>query len=271
MGMIGITEEIVKIMDKLVECERPAKRLPLLKELRMLADEFVTKDPRCRAIRTYAHKIKDVLHNPSGEKDLLIDYLSGLRDEIRKLCAAIIADEGHKYRKHWIDKIRVDKGEGKDCYCISLDRFLREVEKELFEFDRELLDDVILLGEYLDEIRAEYECSYYCKGDFEILYYGHHSRGGASFEWIKCNALSVSYERPRDLFFHVPSKRNFLICVTKTNITENGILNLIKILDDVEKAYKEAYTKIASIVAKNEEVLRKIRNLVAPYALSATL
>jgi len=62
-----------------------------------------------------------------------------------------------------------------------------------------------------------------------------------------------------------------LICVTKTNITENGILNLIKILDDVEKAYKEAYTKIASIVAKNEEVLRKIRSLVAPYALSATL
>ena len=270
--MVEITEKIVKIMDELVECERPAKRLPLLKELRVLADEFVAKDPRCKAIRTYARKIKDVLHNPSSEKDLLGDYLSGLRDEIRKLCVPIIVDEKHQYRKHWIfDKIGVSISEKKDCYRISFDRFLQEVEGELFEFDRELLDDVILLGEYLDEIRAEYERSYYCKGDFEILYYGYHSQEKASFKWIKCNALSVSYERPRDLVFHVSSKRDFWINITETNIAENGILNLIKILDGVEEAYKEAYTKIASIVAKNEEALRKIRNLAAPYALSATL
>lgn len=269
--MVEITEKIVKIMDELVECERPAKRLPLLKELRVLADEFVAKDPRCRAIRTYARKIKDVLHNPSSEKDLLGNYLVGLRDEVRKLCMPIIVDEKHLYRKQWIDKIGVSVSEEKDCYRIFFDRFLQKVEEEFFEFDGELLDDVILLVECLDEIRAEYECSYYCKGDFEILYYGYHSQEEASFKWIKCNALSVSYERPRDLVFHVPSKRDFWINIAETNIAENGILNLIKILDSVEEAYKEAYTKIASIVAKNEEVLRKIRNLAAPYALSTTL
>ncbi|MCD6209525.1 MAG: hypothetical protein J7J01_01285 [Methanophagales archaeon] len=263
-----IAEEIMEIMDKLVECERPAKRLPLLKEIRALAEEFVAKDARCRAIRAYAHKIKNVLRNSS-----LKDYLHSLRDEIRRLCTPIMVDEKHLYRKHWMKEIEVvSKSEKGGCYCISLDNFLQRMEEDIFEFGRELLDDVILLGEYLDKIRAEYECFHYCNGDFEILYYGYHDREGASFKWIKCNALSVSYERPRDLIFHpLSSKRDFWINVTETSITENGILNLIKILDDVEGAYKEAYTKIKTIVAENEEVLRKIRSLVAPYLLATTL
>jgi len=267
-----MVEEIVEIMNKLVRCEQVGKRLSLLKEIRALADEFIAKDPRCRAIRTYTHKIEDVLHNPSDKTKTLKHYLYDLTDEIKRLCMSMIVDKKHLYRKHWVEEIEVRESENRDYYYVTFDKFLQKVEEGLFEFDRELLDDVVLLGEYLNETKAEYERFHYCNGDFEILYYGYHDRGKASFKWIKCNALSVSYERPRDLIFHpLPSKRDFWINVTETSITENGILNLIKILDDVEEAYKEAYTKIKTIVAENEEVLRKIRSLVAPCLLATTL
>ncbi|RLE43766.1 hypothetical protein DRJ19_02140 [Candidatus Woesearchaeota archaeon] len=256
-----LTKEIIEIMDELTKYKTPIKRLPLLKKLKPLADEFIAKDERCKAIRLYAHRIEGLLDKALGKRYASIQgYLEDLAKEINKLCAVILGKEKWKT----ITDVMVHSDQG--SYHLKCYYPLLSIEENFFSFDEELQDDIIQLAKFLSRIRKKYKETARYKGNFEIFAYKYCS-DQMQYYWAKCDTLVIHYAYPKNPDFYAPVACHFPVNLMKNNIT-GGILSLIKCLDDVREVYKKVYNNLKSIITNNEKALNEIRKLATPYILA---
>ena len=256
-----LAEEIVEIMDELTKYKTPVKRLPLLKKLKPLADEFVAGDERCKAIRLYAHRIRGLLDKALGKRYASIQgYLEDLAKEINKLCAVILGERKWKT----ITDVMVHSDQG--AYHLKCHYPLLCMEEKFFSFDGELQDDIIQLAKFLSRIRKKYKETARYKGDFEIFTYKY-SSDQMRYYWAKCDTLVIHYAYPKNPDFYAPVACYFPVNLMENNIT-GGILSLIKCLDDVKEAYKKAYNNLKTIITNNEKALNEMRKLAAPHILA---
>jgi len=252
-----LAEKIIEIMDELTKYKTPVKRLPLLKRLKPLADEFVAKDERCKTIIIHAHRMKKLFDKRYKS---IQGYLEELAKEINKLCRIILGE------KRWrtISDVMVQTEE--NSYYLRCYYPLQCIEEQFFSFDEGLQDDVVQLAKSLSRIRKKYKEVVRYTGDFEIFAYTGSSIN-PQYRWIKCESLIIHYTYPENPDFIAPGTGYFSINLMKNNVT-GGILNLIKCLDAVEEIYKKAYNNLKTIITNNERALNEIRNLAAPYILS---
>ena len=254
-----LTKEIIEIMDELTKYKTPIKRLPLLKKLKPLADEFIAKDKRCKAIRLYVYRMEKLL----GERHPNIqDYLENLAREINKLCAVILGEE------EWRTTTDVMVHSDRDSYRLKCYYPLLCMEEKFFSFDEELQDDIIQLAKFLGRIRKKYKETARYKGNFEIFTYKYCSDQMQYYYWAKCETLVIHYAHPKHLDFVASGTNYFPINLMENNIT-GGILSLIKCLDDVKETYKKAYNNLKTIITNNEKALNEIRKLATPYILAS--